>query len=105
MDDEDKTKLLGHLSSFAHTAPQGTGRLLCEFQQLAGWTNCALNVFPLLKSALSNIYDKMSGKLKSHTMIYVSKAIVDDLEWFHKHVKTSFGVHIFEGTDDMMKVI
>ena len=99
MDDEDKTKLLDRVTSFAHTAPQGTRRSLREFQQLAGWINWALNVFPLLKPGLSNVYDKMSGKSKSHAMIYVSKAVVDDLKWFNGHVESSFGVRIFEATD------
>jgi hypothetical protein len=51
---------------------------LHEFQQLAGWINWALNVFPLLKLGLSNIYVKMSGKTESHAMIYGSIFKVTD---------------------------
>jgi hypothetical protein len=78
-DSEDETKLLEHVADFIHTVLHGIQRSLQEFQQLAGWINWALNVFPLLKPGLSNVYDKISSKTKSHAMIYVSKAVVDDL--------------------------
>jgi hypothetical protein len=36
MDEEDRTKLIQHISDFTATAPGGTRRTLREFQQLAG---------------------------------------------------------------------
>ncbi|KAF8813432.1 hypothetical protein BYT27DRAFT_7084856 [Phlegmacium glaucopus] len=34
-------------------------RLLKDFQRLTGWINWALNVYPLLRPGLSNVYEKM----------------------------------------------
>jgi hypothetical protein len=95
MDDSDKTQLTQRVTGFIATAPGGTRRTLREFQQLAGWINWSFNVFPLLKPALSNVYAKISGKSESHAKIFVSKAVVRDLEWFLAHVKQSDGVYVF----------
>ena len=55
--------------------------LLRDFQHLAGWFNWALNVYPLLKPSLSNVYAKM-GHLKPDkplTKHYVNNTIQLDL--------------------------
>ena len=49
MDEEDRVRLLQHVSDFAATAPGGMRRTLREFQQLAGWINWSSNVVLLLK--------------------------------------------------------
>src|SRR6202522_662937 len=74
MDEEDRNRLLQHVTDFTATAPGGTRRTLREFQQLAGWINWSFNVLPLLKPALSNVYAKIGGKHQSHAKIFVSKA-------------------------------
>ena len=58
---ENKSELVTHLKDFART-PEGNGvkYALKDFQRLAGWFNWALNVYPLLKPALSNVYAKMT---------------------------------------------
>ena len=99
MDEEDKNRLIQHVSDFSATAPGGTRRTLREFQQLAGWINWSFNVFPLLKPALSNIYAKIGGKTESHAKIFVSKAVTRDLEWFVSHVRRSDGMYLFEDVD------
>ena len=99
MDEEDRTRLIQEISDFSSTAPGGTRRTLREFQQLAGWINWSFNVFPLLKPALSNVYAKIGGKTESHAKIFVSKAVVRDLEWFVSHVRKSDGVYLFEHVD------
>ena len=95
MDDDDKDQLIQRISDFIATALGGTSRTLREFQQLAGWINWSFNVFPLLKPALSNVYAKISGKSESHAKVFVSKAVVRDLEWFIAHMKQSDGVLLF----------
>ena len=95
MDDGDRNKLIQHINCFTATAPGGTRRTLREFQQLAGWINWSFNVFPLLKPALSNIYAKISGKSESHAKLFVSKAVVRDLEWYVFHMQQSDGIHFF----------
>ena len=99
MDDEDRSRLIEQVSDFTATAPGGTRRTLKEFQQLAGWINWSFNVFPLLKPALSNVYAKIGGKDQSHAKIFVSKAVVQDLDWFLSHVRRSNGVYLFENID------
>lgn len=99
MDEEDRTRLIQRVTDFTVTAPGGTRRTLREFQQVAGWINWSFNVFPLLKPALSNVYAKISGKSESHAKIFVSKAVVDDLNWFKFHVDRSDGVYLFEDVD------
>jgi hypothetical protein len=99
MDDEDHGKLIQHVSDFVQTASGGMRRTLHEFQQLAGWINWSLNVYPLLKPALSNVYDKISSKSQPHTLIFVSKAVTDDMSWFISHVECSYGIRVFKATD------
>jgi hypothetical protein len=99
MDEDDRTRLIQHVSDFVATAPGGTRRSLREFQQLAGWINWSFNVFPLLKPALSNVYKKIGGKTQTHAKIFVSKAVVRDLTWFESHVRQSNGVYLFEDVD------
>jgi hypothetical protein len=99
MDDEDHGKLLQHVSDFVHTASGGTRRTLHEFQQLAGWINWSLNIYPLLKPALSNVYDKISSKSQPHALIFVSKAVTDNLCWFISHAESLYGIRVFEATD------
>jgi hypothetical protein len=99
MDEEDRSRLIQQVSAFTAIAPGGTRRSLQEFQQLAGWINWSFNVFPLLKPALSNVYAKIGGKSETHAKIFVSKAVVGDLEWFLSHVRRSKGVYLFEEVD------
>jgi hypothetical protein len=99
MDEEDRSRLISQISGFTATAPGGTRRTLREFQQLAGWVNWSFNVFPMLKPALSNVYAKLAGKSESHAKIFVSKAVVKDLDWFLSHVRVSNGVYLFEDVD------
>ena len=96
MDEEDRTKLIQHVDEFIATAPGGTRRTLREFQQIAGWINWSFNVFPLLKPALSNVYSKISGKSDSYAKIYVSKAVIQDLNWFVSHVRQLDGIYLFQ---------
>jgi hypothetical protein len=96
MDDQDRETLIRRVSDFSATVPGGTRRTLREFQQLAGWINWSFNVFPLLKPALSNVYEKISGKSESHAKIFVSKAVVRDLDWFVSNVRHSDGVFLFD---------
>jgi hypothetical protein len=66
------------------------------FQQIAGWVNWSLNVFPLPKPALSNVYEKTSGKDNPHAGIFVNQAIICDLLWFLDHLSCSSGILLIE---------
>jgi hypothetical protein len=103
MDDEDRNNLVRRALQFIATAPGGTRRTLREFQELAGWVNWSFNVFPLLKPGLSNVYEKMSGKMESHAKIFVNKGVIHDLTWFVSEVRNSSGVYLFEDVDWLAK--
>ncbi|KAJ7471793.1 hypothetical protein FB451DRAFT_307877 [Mycena latifolia] len=74
-------------------------RTLHEFQCLTGWINWSLNMYFLLRPALSNIYNKMSGKSQPHASIYINTAIKSDLGWFLGHLRKSNGVLFFQSLD------
>ena len=99
MDAQDRMSLVEPVRSFISVTPGGTRRPLREFQQLAGYLNWSLNVFPLLRPALSTLYDKMRGKTKMFAGIHISRAIIDDLKWFLTHVEHSDGVHMFDAVE------
>ena len=66
-------------------------RKVKEWQQLAGWVNWALNVYPLLRPALNNLYSKIRGK-DQKAKVWANKAIKEDLEWARQKVGESDGV-------------
>ncbi|PPQ92713.1 hypothetical protein CVT25_014020 [Psilocybe cyanescens] len=74
---------------------------LREFQQLAGWFNWGLNVFPLLHPALCNIYAKMphANPDKPYTKLYVNNLIRADLTWAIDHMEVLSGIHVIDSSD------
>ena len=68
---------------------------------LAGWFNWALNVYPLLKPALSNIYAKMghSKPDKPLTKLYVNNSIRSDLLWAIDHIRRLPGTRVLQSLD------
>jgi hypothetical protein len=99
---ENKTELVAQLKDFARS-PEGNGvkYALKDFQRLAGWFNWALNVYPLLKPALSNVYAKMSHSKpdKPLTKLYVNNAIRSDLLWAVDHLSRLSGTRVLQSLD------
>ena len=56
----------------------------------------ALNVYPLLRPALNNLYAKISGKRQRDQRLYINNAIRDDLTWALTHIESSTGVHLLK---------
>ena len=69
---------------------------LKHWERLAGWFNWALNVYPLLRPALNNVYSKMGGKRNKEQRVYINNAIRDDLSWALTHLENSDGIHLFK---------
>jgi hypothetical protein len=86
-----------HFTSLSGT--KGRRFSLCDFQRLAGWSNWAFNVFPLLKPGLSSLYTKTTGKQKANAKIWVNNTIRDDLNWMADHMEKSDGVHLLKNLD------
>jgi hypothetical protein len=99
---DSRNELLQHLKDFART-PMGHGvkYSLKDFQRLTGWFNWALNVYPLLKPALSNIYAKMTHAKpdKPLTKLYVNNSIRSDLLWAIDHLSRLPGTRVLQSLD------
>ncbi|KAJ3727532.1 hypothetical protein C8R42DRAFT_340177 [Lentinula raphanica] len=95
--EESKQELVLSVREFISTPSRR--RSLHEFQMLAGWINWSLNVFPLLRPGLCNVYEKMRGKAKPNALIYLNEAVKRDLNWFIQHVERSSGTYLFDGMD------
>jgi hypothetical protein len=99
---ENKSELVAHLKDFARTPEDnGVKYALKDFQRLAGWFNWALNVYPLLKPALSNVYAKMTHSKpdKPLTKLYVNNAIRSDLLWAIDHLSWLLGTCVLQSVD------
>ena len=73
MSPESQDKLLEAIGQFAHC---GARHPLRDFQQLAGYLNWALNVYPMLRPGLSVLYAKMAGKQHQHALLWVNRDVV-----------------------------
>ncbi|THU77583.1 hypothetical protein K435DRAFT_877665 [Dendrothele bispora CBS 962.96] len=74
-------------------------RTLREYQQIGGWCNWALNVYPLLRPGLSQLYHKISGKSEPDAHIWVSRVMCRELLWMVDHMRESEGVRMLESDD------
>ena len=70
---------------------KGMQRKVKEWQQLAGWINWVLNIYPLLHPALNNVYAKIRGK-EQEARVWVNSAIREDLCWARGKVERLSGV-------------
>ena len=78
---------------------RGARKTLREFQRLQGWVNWSLNVFPHLRPALCESYQKISGKSQPNAPIRVNNTMRRELLWFIDHVKRSNGIHMLKSVE------
>lgn len=90
--EEARERLLTELSEWCKA---GVRRKVKEWQRLAGWINWALNVYPLLRPALNNVYDKLKGK-GQEARIWANNSIREDLHWAKEKVEKSDGVRLLK---------
>ena len=69
-----------------------------SWQQLAGWVNWCLNVYPLLRPSLSNVYEKLRSQPNQNGSIWVNNAVREDLSWAHDKLTSSTGLLLLETT-------
>jgi hypothetical protein len=96
MPPQSRIDLLAAVRSFAQL---GQRRPLRDFQRIAGWINWSLNAYPLLRPALSAVYNKMSGKTQQHQPVWINQSIVNELSWFTRHVEASDGVLMLDSIE------
>ena len=89
--DDAKQLLIDELTDWC---TPGARFKLKRWQQLTGWINWVLNVFPHLRPALNNVYPKFNGKLNTFTCIWVNNAIRDDFRWAIDKLSNSNGVFL-----------
>jgi hypothetical protein len=96
MSEAKKSELIDACTAFT---VRGARKTLREFQRLQGWVNWSLNVFPHLRPALCESYNKICGKEKPNAPIRVNNAMRRELLWFVNHVKLSDGIHILKSVE------
>jgi hypothetical protein len=96
MSEMKKSELVNACTGFT---VRGARKTLREFQRLQGWINWALNVFPHLRPALCESYEKISGKTQPNAPIRVNNAMRRELLWFIDHVNRSNGIHILKSVE------
>jgi hypothetical protein len=72
---------------------------LREFWVIQGHINWALNVYPLLRPALSALYEKTAGKTQPRALVRVNTGVIRELKWFIQHIEASSGVHILGASE------
>ncbi|KAH9856339.1 hypothetical protein C2E23DRAFT_882417 [Lenzites betulinus] len=93
---EGRARLLNAINNFCNLSPGNWQLLLADFQAFTGYTNWVFNTYPLLKPALSNIYEKMAGKSEHRAGIYVNSVIIRDLQWMKWHILCASTVHFLK---------
>jgi hypothetical protein len=96
MSEVKKSELVNACTGFT---VRGARKTLREFQRLQGWINWALNVFPHLRPALCESYEKISGKTQPNAPIRVNNTMRRELLWFIDHVKRSTGIHMLKSVE------
>jgi hypothetical protein len=90
---ESKAELVKELKAFAKHKRK---RSLREFEHIAGSLNWALNVCPLLRPGLAAVYEKMRGKTNSKGLLWVNRAVVEELLWAAFHLERSNGIYFLK---------
>ncbi|KAF9242255.1 hypothetical protein BU15DRAFT_72791 [Melanogaster broomeanus] len=89
MSDESCLQLISVLRDFAQ---HGMRHTLRDFQQIAGYLNWALNVYPMLRPGLCAVYAKTSGKSQHKALIWVNRDVERELTWAVDHLLHSKGI-------------
>jgi hypothetical protein len=91
--EESKRVLVQELRDFAKYKRR---RSLREFEHIAGSLNWALNVCPLLRPGLSAVYAKIRGKTNPKGLLWLNRAVVEELLWAAFLLARSNGVFLLQ---------
>ena len=78
---------------------EGRKRPLVEWQRLAGWMQWALNAYPLLRPAVTPLYEKIAGKSHRMAPVMINKEVRVSLAWFVDRLATTEGVSILDAEE------
>jgi hypothetical protein len=90
--ESSRARLIAELETWV--SPKSTRFQLKRWQQLGGWINWALNVFPLLRPCLSTFYQKIAGKVHRNEYVRINNAIRADFMWALRTLETLSPVFI-----------
>jgi len=76
---ESHAKLLAKLEMW--TSKKESRHTVRRWQHMAGWMNWCFNVYPFLRPALSNVYDKLQSKTNPTGSVWINNAVRNDLLW------------------------
>jgi hypothetical protein len=93
--DDSRQKLLDELVEWTSEKKKGR-RNVRRWQHLAGWLNWCLNVYPLLRPCLSNVYEKLRHQSNPNSTLWINRAVRQDLLWALDKVRHSTGLHLLE---------
>jgi hypothetical protein len=96
MPPDARRELLQAVYAFANPRQR---RSLKDYQRLAGWINWSLNVYPLLRPSLSNVYEKIRRGSSPYQKLSINNAICNELQWFAGHVSRSNGIYVIESQE------
>lgn len=71
--EESQTKLLAELELWMNM--KGLCHTVWRWQHMAGWMNWCFNIYPLLRPALCNVYDKLHNKTNPAGSIWINNAV------------------------------
>ena len=74
---------------------KGARKKVKEWQQVAGWINWVLNVYPLLRPALNNIYASLRGK-EQNAKVWANLAIKKISKWARSKLEDLSGVYLLK---------
>ena len=96
--DNMKKQLVNELKFWIQKPPKSSSSSfkLKYWEQMVGWFNWALNMYPLFHPALNNVYAKTSRKQNWEQQIYINNAIRDEFLWALTHIENSDSVHLIK---------
>lgn len=94
--EESRLKLIEELTEW--TSEKKGRRNVRRWQHLAGWINWCLNVYPLLRPALCNVYDKLRSQTNPNKTLWINNAVREDLLWALVKVRDSTGLRLLDSS-------
>lgn len=73
------------------TSKKGMCHMVRCWQHMAGWMNWCFNVYPLLRPALCNVYDKLRSKTNPSGLVWINNTVHADLNWALEKIKETPG--------------
>jgi hypothetical protein len=90
--EESRQRLVDEINEWCQ---KGVRKRAKEWQQFAGWMNWVLNVYPLLRPALNNVYAKLKGK-DQEARVWVNNGVREDLHWAKAKIDESDGIRVLK---------